>query len=104
MSKKKKLDVLITTNEENALELVIANKEVASKKDEKGKKLAELIIANQGNAHQAELIILNKKLALANKQEKLAKEKAIVAGCNDYISKPINETLLYELTINYFKN
>lgn len=104
MSKKKKLDVLITTNEENALELVIANKEVASKKDEKGKKLAELIIANQENAHQAELIILNKKLALANKQEKLAKEKAIVAGCNDYISKPINKTLLYELIINYFKN
>ena len=104
MSKKKKLDELITTNEENALELVTANKEVASKKDEKGKKLAELIIANQGNAHQAELIILNKKLALANKQEKLAKEKAIVAGCNDYISKPINKTLLYELIINYFKN
>jgi signal transduction histidine kinase/CheY-like chemotaxis protein len=24
-------------------------------------------------------------------------EKAIVAGCNDYISKPINKTLLYEL-------
>ena len=104
MSKKKKLDELITTNEENALELVIANKEVASKKDEKGKKLAELIIANQENAHQAELIILNKKLALANKQEKLSKEKAIVAGCNDSISKPINKTLLYELIINYFKN
>jgi hypothetical protein len=32
------------------------------------------------------------------------REKAIEAGCNDYISKPINETLLYELTINYFKN
>ena len=108
MSKKKKLDKLITTNEENALELVTANKEVGSKKDEKGKKLSELIIANQENAlalitankliatqnqeinkreselihankelaHQAELIILNKKLALANKQEKLAKEKA----------------------------
>ena len=76
MSKKKKLDELITTNEENALELVTANKELA---------------------HQAELIILNKKLALANKQEKLAKEKAIVAGCNDYISKPINKTLLYGL-------
>jgi signal transduction histidine kinase len=108
MSKKKKLDELITTNEDNALELVNANKEVASKKDEKGEKLSELIIANQENAlaliaankliatqnqeinkreselilankelaHQAELIILNKKLALANKQEKLAKEKA----------------------------
>jgi len=25
------------------------------------------------------------------------REKAIVAGCNDYISKPINNTLLYEL-------
>src|SRR5664280_1836078 len=32
------------------------------------------------------------------------REKAIVAGCNDYISKPINKTLLYELIINYFKN
>ena len=102
MSKKKKLDELITTSEENALELVIANKEVASKKDEKGKKLAELIIANQENA--LALIKANKLIATQNKQEKLAKEKAIIAGCNDYISKPINETLLYELTINYFKN
>jgi FOG: CheY-like receiver len=25
------------------------------------------------------------------------REKAIEAGCNDYISKPINMTLLYEL-------
>jgi CheY-like chemotaxis protein len=25
------------------------------------------------------------------------KEKAIEAGCNDYITKPINKTLLYEL-------
>jgi CheY-like chemotaxis protein len=25
------------------------------------------------------------------------KEKAIKAGCNDYISKPINRTLLFEL-------
>jgi CheY-like chemotaxis protein len=102
MSKKKKLDVLITTNEENALELVTANKEVASKKDEKGKKLSELIIANQENA--LALIKANKLIATQNKQEKLAKEKAIIAGCNDYISKPINKTLLYELIINYFKN
>jgi CheY-like chemotaxis protein len=102
MSKKKKLDVLITTNEENALELVTANKEVASKKDEKGKKLSKLIIANQENA--LALIKANKLIATQNKQEKLAKEKAIIAGCNDYISKPINKTLLYELIINYFKN
>jgi CheY-like chemotaxis protein len=31
-------------------------------------------------------------------------EKAIEAGCNDYISKPINNTLLYELIKNHFKN
>jgi PAS domain S-box-containing protein len=29
------------------------------------------------------------------------KEKAIEAGCNDYISKPINKTLLYELIKKY---
>jgi len=28
---------------------------------------------------------------------------AIVAGCNDYISKPINKTLLYELIKKHFK-
>ena len=32
------------------------------------------------------------------------REKAIEAGCNDYISKPINKTLLYELIKKYFKN
>ena len=31
------------------------------------------------------------------------KEKAIEAGCNDYISKPINMTLLYELIKKHFK-
>jgi len=30
-------------------------------------------------------------------------EMAIVAGCNDYISKPINKTLLYELIKKHFK-
>ena len=29
------------------------------------------------------------------------REKAIEAGCNDYISKPINKTLLYELIKKY---
>ena len=29
-------------------------------------------------------------------------EKAIEAGCNDYISKPINKTLLYELIKKHF--
>jgi CheY-like chemotaxis protein len=29
------------------------------------------------------------------------KEKSIEAGCNDYISKPINKTLLYELIRKY---
>ncbi len=31
-------------------------------------------------------------------------EKAIEAGCNDYISKPINRTLLYDLMKKHFKN
>ena len=30
------------------------------------------------------------------------REKAIEAGCNDYISKPINKTLLYELIKKHF--
>jgi len=30
-------------------------------------------------------------------------EKAIAAGCNDYISKPINKALLIELLVKYFK-
>ncbi len=31
------------------------------------------------------------------------RDKAIEAGCNDYISKPINMTLLYELINKHFK-
>ena len=30
------------------------------------------------------------------------REKAIEAGCNDYISKPINKTLLYDLIKKHF--
>jgi len=32
------------------------------------------------------------------------REKAIEAGCNDYISKPINKTLLFELIKKHLKN
>jgi len=32
------------------------------------------------------------------------REKAIGSGCNDYISKPINKTLLYELINKHFNN
>jgi CheY-like chemotaxis protein len=32
------------------------------------------------------------------------KEKAIEAGCNDYISKPINYTLLFELIKKHVNN
>jgi CheY-like chemotaxis protein len=32
------------------------------------------------------------------------REKAIEAGCNDYISKPINKTLLYELIKKHIRN
>jgi CheY-like chemotaxis protein len=31
------------------------------------------------------------------------REKAIKAGCNDYISKPINAALLYETIIRHVK-
>jgi len=31
------------------------------------------------------------------------KEKAIAAGCNDYISKPLNHSLLLVLIEKYFK-
>jgi PAS domain S-box-containing protein len=31
-------------------------------------------------------------------------EKALEAGCNDYIAKPVNKTLLYEVINNHFKN
>jgi CheY-like chemotaxis protein len=30
------------------------------------------------------------------------KEKAIEVGCNDYISKPINSTFLYDLIKKHF--
>jgi CheY-like chemotaxis protein len=39
-------------------------------------------------------VIIIVQTAYANSSEK---EKAIEAGCNDYISKPINKTLLKEL-------
>jgi CheY-like chemotaxis protein len=31
-------------------------------------------------------------------------EKAIEAGCNDYISKPINKSLFYELIKKHIRN
>jgi PAS domain S-box-containing protein len=90
----------------HAAELVIANKELAFQNSEKQKRAAELVIAKVEKAkraaelvianvekakraaelinakvekakHAAELVIANKELVLANKQEKLAKEKYI---------------------------
>ena len=61
MDKSKKVDELIIANKENALELVTANKELASKNDAKGKHVAELIVANEENAFA--LITANKELA-----------------------------------------
>src|ERR1035437_6428696 len=86
----KNISKLIFTNEQNAEELSAAYKIIATQKKEIKKQAADLILANKEKekskadlviskkelAHKAKLIILNKKLALANKQEKLAKEKA----------------------------
>ncbi|MGA2408615.1 MAG: ATP-binding protein [Bacteroidales bacterium] len=90
----------------HAAELVIANKELAFQNSEKQKRAAELVIAKvektkragelvianvekakraaelinakiEKAKHAAELVIANEELVLANKQEKLAKEKYI---------------------------
>jgi len=70
--------------EKRAAELIIANKELAFQNDEKEKRAAELIVANKELAFQndekekraAELIIANKELAFQNDvKEKRAEEK-----------------------------
>ena len=70
--------------EKRAAELIIANKELVFQNDEKEKRAAELIIANEELVFQnkekekraAELIIANKELAFQNQEkEKRAEEK-----------------------------
>jgi Signal transduction histidine kinase len=87
MDKSKKVDELILANEENALELVTANKELASKNDEKGKHVAELIVANEENA--LALITANKELAL-----ELVSANKIIATQNEEKIKRAAELII----------
>ena len=87
----KKISKFILENKQNSKELsatynIIATQKKEIKKQaadliradkEKAKHKAELVLAKKELAHKAKLFILNKKLVLANKQEKLAKEKYI---------------------------
>jgi PAS domain S-box-containing protein len=74
--------------EKRAAELVVANKELAFQNDEKGKRAAELIIANKELAFQndekekraAELIIANKELAFQNDVKEKRAAELIVAN------------------------
>ena len=96
MNKSKKLDKLIIANEENASDLVNADKEIAFQNDEKRKQVEELIIANKENAtaltsaqneekgrRVKRLIIANKELMFQIEEKEkranelmIAKEKA----------------------------
>ena len=80
MDKSKKVDELILANEENALELVTANKELAPKNEEKIKRAAELIIARKELAFQAELITANKELAFQNVEKAKRSAELIIAN------------------------
>lgn len=73
----KKISKLIHTNKENAIELSAAYKIISTQKKEIKKRDAELIHFKKELAYQTELSILNKKLVVANEQEKLSKEKYI---------------------------
>jgi len=87
MDKSKKVDELIVANKENALELVIANKEVASQNDEKGKHVAELIVVNEENA--IALITANNELAL-----ELVSANKIIATQNEEKIKRAAELII----------
>src|SRR5271168_3924727 len=75
-------------NENRAVELIIANKELAFQNEEKEKRAAELIIANKELAFQneekekraAELIIANKELAFQNEEKGKRAAELIIAN------------------------
>jgi len=82
MDKSKKVDKLIIANKENALELVVANKIIATQNEEKIKRAAELIIARKELAFQAELVIANKKLAFHIEEKEKRAAELIIANEN----------------------
>jgi PAS domain S-box-containing protein len=97
-----------------ALDLRIANKELAYQNDEKEKRAAELLIANKELAYQndekekraAELVIANKELEYQNdEKEKRANELLIaneeLAFQNDEKEKRANELLIANEELEY---
>ena len=76
------------TEQAKAVELGIANKELAFQNDEKEKRAAELIIANKELAFQndekekraAELIIANKELVFQNKEKEKRAAELVIAN------------------------
>ena len=113
-----KSDKSIIANEakvNHAEDLVIAlEEELVTPYEDKAERANELVTLNKEKAKRdTELIIANKKLDYQNSEKEKSEEndiiaqtayafpgdceKAIAAGCNDYISKPIDKTILYEL-------
>ena len=93
--------------EKRAAELVIANKELAYQNDEKGKRADELIIANKELVFQnkekenraAELVIANKELVFQNKEKEKRADELIIANKELLFQNKEKENRAAELVI-----
>jgi signal transduction histidine kinase len=90
MDKSKKVDELIIANKENALELVTANKEVASQNDEKTKRAEELTIAHK---ELEQLVHLNndKNLFISILAHDLRSPLGVLLGLSDLLKENIRQ-------------
>jgi PAS domain S-box-containing protein len=103
----KELAVQNKEKEKRAAELIIANKELAVQNKEKEKRAAELIIANKELAVQnkekekraAELIIANKELAVQNKEKEKRAAELIIANKELAVQNKEKEKRAAELII-----
>jgi len=95
------------TEEKQAAELVIANKELAFQNAEKEKRAAELIIANIELAFQneekekraAELVIANKELAFQNEEKEKRAAELVIANEELAFQNKVKEKRAAELII-----
>ena len=93
--------------EKRAAELVIANKELAFQNDEKEKRAAELIIANKELLFQndekekraAELVVANKELAFQNDEKEKRAAELVVANEELAFQNKVKEKRAAELVI-----